>query len=85
MTNTSWSENKNKLEKKFQFNKYQDVMTFVNQVMQIANNQNHHPEISVHFNFVTVLITDYEKGGVSEKCHRFISEVDRITVANSLH
>ncbi len=80
MINTSWSENKNKLEKTFQFNEYQDVITFVNQVMQIANNQNHHPEISVHYNFVKILITDYEKGGVSEKCHRFVSELDRISI-----
>jgi 4a-hydroxytetrahydrobiopterin dehydratase len=80
MISTSWSENKNKLEKTFQFNEYQDVITFVNQVMQIANNQNHHPEISVHYNFVKILITDYEKGGVSEKCHRFVSEVDRISI-----
>ena len=80
MISTSWSENKNKLEKTFQFNEYQDVITFVNQVMQIANNQNHHPEISVHYNFVKVLITDYEKGGISEKCHRFVSEVDSISV-----
>ena len=80
MISTSWSENKNKLEKTFQFNEYQDVITFVNQVMQIANNQNHHPEISVHYNFVKILITDYEKGGVSEKCHRFVSELDRISI-----
>lgn len=80
MINTSWSENKNKLEKTFQFNEYQDVITFVNQVMQIANNQNHHPEISVHYNFVKIFITDYEKGGVSEKCHRFVNEVDSISV-----
>ena len=80
MISTSWSENKNKLEKTFQFNEYQAVITFVNQVMQIANNQNHHPEISVHYNFVKILITDYEKGGVSEKCHRFVSELDRISI-----
>ena len=80
MISISWSENKNKLEKTFQFSEYQAVITFVNQVMQIANKQNHHPEISVYYNFVKILITDYEKGGVSEKCHRFVSEVDSISV-----
>ncbi len=78
MANTIWLEYKNKLEKTFHFNDYNDIIVFVNQVMQIANNQNHHPEISVHFDFVTIRITDYESGAVSEKCHRFVSEVDEI-------
>jgi len=80
MISNSWSEHNNKLEKTFRFSEYSHIISFVNQVMEIANKQNHHPEISVHFNFVKILITDYEKGGVSEKCHLFVNEVDRILV-----
>lgn len=78
MTSMDWSELNNKLEKTFKFNHYNDVVSFSNKVMQIAINQDHHPEISIHYNFVQVRITDYEKGAVSEKCHRFITEVDQI-------
>ena len=46
--------------------------------MQIAIDQAHHPEINVHYNFVKVRITDYEKGAVSEKCQRFIGAVNKI-------
>lgn len=75
---TDWTELNNKLEKTFKFDNYNDVVLFSNKVMQIAINQDHHPEINVHYNFVKVRITDYEKGTVSEKCHRFISEVNKI-------
>jgi 4a-hydroxytetrahydrobiopterin dehydratase len=73
-----WVEINNKSEKTFRFNNYNDVVSFSNKVMQIAIDQDHHPEINIHYNFVKVRITDYEKGAVSEKCHRFMSEVDRI-------
>ena len=73
-----WVEVNNKSEKTFRFNNYNDVVSFSNKVMQIAMDQDHHPEINIHYNFVKVRITDYEKGAVSEKCHRFMSEVDRI-------
>jgi len=48
--------------------------------MQIAIIQDHHPEINIHYSFVKVSITDHEKGSVSEKCHRFINEVNKIKI-----
>lgn len=81
MTSTDWTELNNKLEKTFKFNDYNEVVLFSNKVMQIAINQDHHPEINVHYNFVKVRITDFEKGAVSEKCHRFISAVNEITLS----
>ena len=77
---TDWSELNNKLEKTFKFNNYNDVVLFSNKVMQIAIIQDHHPEINIHYGFVKVLITDHEKGAVSEKCQRFINEVDKINI-----
>ena len=73
-----WTEINNKLEKTFKFDNYNEVVLFSNKVMQIAINQDHHPEIIVHYNFVKLRITDYEKGAVSEKCHRFVSAVNEI-------
>ncbi len=80
MSFTNWTELNNKLEKNFKFNNYNDVVLFSNKVMQIAIIQDHHPEINIHYNFVKVLITDHEKGAVSEKCHRFINEVNKINI-----
>jgi 4a-hydroxytetrahydrobiopterin dehydratase len=73
-----WTELNNKLEKTFKLDNYNDVVLFSNKVMQVAIDQDHHPEIHVHYNFVKVRITDYEQGTVSEKCHRFITAVNQI-------
>lgn len=78
LTSIDWTELNNKLEKTFKFNNYNEVVLFSNKVMQIAINQDHHPEINIHYNLVKVRITDYEKGAASEKCHRFISAVNEI-------
>jgi 4a-hydroxytetrahydrobiopterin dehydratase len=78
MTSTDWNEFNNRLEKTFKFNDYNEVVAFSNQVMQIAIELDHHPEIHIHYNFVKVYITDYEKGAVSKKCHWFISAVNKI-------
>ncbi len=78
MTSIDWTELNNKLERTFKFDNYNEVVLFTNQVMQIAIDQDHHPEIHVHYNFVKVRITDCEQGTVSEKCQRFVAAVNKI-------
>ena len=73
-----WAEIKNKLVKTFKFENYNEVVLFTNKVMQIAIEQDHHPEIHVHYNFVKVRITDYEHGSVSAKCQRFVTAVNQV-------
>ena len=53
-------------------------MPFVNKVMKIADKQNHHPDMVVHYDNVKITITDHEKGGVSDKCHKFVDAVNKI-------
>jgi len=79
LNKTDWEEINKKLTKTFYFNDYKDVMIFVDKVMKIADKQDHHPDMNVHYDNVKLSITDHDKGGVSEKCHRFVRSVDKIT------
>jgi len=74
----NWTELNNKLEKTFKFENYNEVVLFTNHVMQIAIEQDHHPEMHVHYNFVKLRIPDYEQGTVSAKCQRFVTAVNQI-------
>jgi 4a-hydroxytetrahydrobiopterin dehydratase len=78
MNNNSWEEVSGKLIKTFYFKEYKEVMSFVSKVMSIAEKQNHHPDMTVHYDNVKLSITDHEKGKVSEKCHKFVNEVNKI-------
>ena len=50
----------------------------VDSVMKIADKQNHHPDMTVHYDNVKLSITDHDKGKVSDKCHKFVNEVNKI-------
>ena len=78
MNKSDWEEGGNKLTKTFHFKDFKQVMPFVNQVMKIADKQNHHPDIKINYNKVKLSITDHEKGGVSEKCHKLVKAIDNI-------
>jgi 4a-hydroxytetrahydrobiopterin dehydratase len=78
VNNISWEEIGGKLIKTFYFKDYDNVMLFVNNVMKIAKKQNHHPDMTVHYDNVKLSITDHEKGKVSDKCHKFVDAVNKI-------
>jgi len=71
-----WGNSKQKLEKTFKFKDFNDSIDFVNKVAKIAETQNHHPDIKINYDKVKISITDHEKGGVSEKCHKLVKSVD---------
>lgn len=71
-----WGDSKQKLERTFKFKDFNSSIDFVNKVAKIAETQNHHPDIEIKYNKVKISITDHEKGGVTEKCHRLVSAID---------
>jgi 4a-hydroxytetrahydrobiopterin dehydratase len=71
-----WRESNQKLEKTFKFKDFNDSIDFVNKVSKIAETQNHHPDIEIKYDKVKISITDHEKGGVSDKCHKLVKSID---------
>ena len=71
-----WRESNQKLERTFKFKDFNDSIDFVNKVAKIAETQNHHPDIEIKYNKVKISITDHEKGGVSDKCHKLVKSID---------
>ena len=78
MNSSNWEEVSGKLIKTFYFKNYKEVIPFVDSVMKIADKQNHHPDMNVHYDNVKLSITDHDKGGVSEKCHKFVNAIDKL-------
>jgi len=73
-----WGNSKEKLEKTFKFEDFNDSIDFVNKVAKIAEQQNHHPDITIKYDKVKISITDHEKGGVTEKCHKLVKSINEI-------
>ncbi len=53
------------IEKTFRFANYYETISFVNAVAFIANAQDHHPDLSVHYNRCVVRLNTHDVGGLS--------------------
>jgi 4a-hydroxytetrahydrobiopterin dehydratase len=49
-----WAERDGALERQFEFKDFAEALAFVNRVGELAEAENHHPDIAIHWNRVTL-------------------------------
>ncbi len=61
----TWSFEEKELGKEFRFKDFREAMKFVNRVAEIANEQDHHPDIFISYNRVKIVLSTHKIGGLS--------------------
>ncbi len=62
----SWSLNGDSLQRTFRFDDFVGSMAFVEKVADLAEEMNHHPDIMIRFNKVTLTLSTHDAGGITE-------------------
>jgi 4a-hydroxytetrahydrobiopterin dehydratase len=62
-----WSEVDGALERTFTFADFREALAFVNRVGELAENENHHPDIAIHYREVTLRWWTHTAGGITER------------------
>lgn len=60
-----WEHADGRLTKTFRFADYYETMAFVNAVAYVAHREDHHPDLSVHYNRVEIAYSTHDAGGVT--------------------
>ncbi|WP_296353099.1 4a-hydroxytetrahydrobiopterin dehydratase [Ramlibacter sp.] len=66
------------IEKTFNFANYHETMAFVNAVAFVAHREDHHPDLSVHYNRCVVRFNTHDVGGISESDFECAARVDAL-------
>lgn len=71
-------KNKKKITKDFEFENFEEALEFVNQVGEIAEEENHHPDILLHdWNQIKITIMTHAINGLSENDFIIASKIDQ--------
>jgi 4a-hydroxytetrahydrobiopterin dehydratase len=62
-----WSEVDDALERTFEFADFRQALAFVNRVGELAEAANHHPDIAVNYNRVTLRWWTHTAGGITDR------------------
>jgi 4a-hydroxytetrahydrobiopterin dehydratase len=76
-----WARKSNALMKEFHFSSFRDSIVFVNRVATLADEANHHPDIDVRYDRVTLTLSTHSAGGITEKDLKLAEQVDFATSA----
>jgi 4a-hydroxytetrahydrobiopterin dehydratase len=71
-----WTEENETLVKEFKFADFKTALSFVNQIGEIAESMNHHPDIELGWGRVKVSLTTHSEGGVTEKDQELAEKID---------
>lgn len=66
------------LSQTFKFKNFEQSMTFVNQVAELAESEGHHPDILIQWNKVTLSLTTHAIDGLSENDFIIAAKIDAL-------
>jgi len=62
-----WTEVDGALERTFTFGDFAGALAFVSRVAELAEAENHHPDIAIHYNRVTLRWWTHSAGGITDR------------------
>lgn len=66
------------LEKEFRFSDFREALQFVNQVGELAEQQNHHPDIYLSWGLVKVTIWTHKIDGLTESDFVLAAKIEEL-------
>jgi 4a-hydroxytetrahydrobiopterin dehydratase len=73
---TNWNEVDGALERTFELPSFPEAIAFVNRVAELAEEENHHPDIAVSYKKVTLRWTTHSADGITDRDHALAARTD---------
>jgi len=69
---------KDALEREFQFGDFAEALAFVNRVGALAEAEDHHPDIELHWNRVTLRWWTHVRNAITERDHELARRTNEL-------
>ena len=71
-----WSQSGETLQRTFRFDNFLGAMAFVSRIADLAEEHQHHPDILIRYNKVTLTLSTHDAGGITEKDFNYARDTD---------
>jgi 4a-hydroxytetrahydrobiopterin dehydratase len=73
-----WEKRGDAIQRVFQFDNFVHAMEFVNKIAGAAEAANHHPDILITYNKVTLGLVSHDSGGVTGRDIRMAGKINEV-------
>lgn len=74
-----WELEKKHIERTFEFDDFSESIDFVNGVADVAEDEEHHPDIDIRYNKVRLILSTHSKGGLTELDFILAERIDTLS------
>jgi 4a-hydroxytetrahydrobiopterin dehydratase len=71
-----WERDGDAIVRQFEFKDFVASVDFVNRITPLAEAMNHHPDLAISWNKVTVTLSTHSEGGLTENDFELASKID---------
>lgn len=73
-----WAHEGQEIRRTVSFKDFAGALAFVNRVAELAEQANHHPDIDIRWNKVTLALSTHSKGGLTASDFDLASKIDAL-------
>jgi 4a-hydroxytetrahydrobiopterin dehydratase len=73
-----WTLKDKSIEREFTFWEFKESITFVNRIAEVAEQQNHHPDIHIYYNKVRIELSTHKIKGLSKNDFILAAKIDEL-------
>ncbi|HYR58537.1 MAG TPA: 4a-hydroxytetrahydrobiopterin dehydratase [Chthoniobacteraceae bacterium] len=73
-----WELDKKHIERLFEFDDFSQAIEFVNGVAEIAEEDDHHPDIDIRYNKVRLALSTHSEGGLTDLDFELAEKIDTL-------
>ena len=75
---SDWPTVDGALERTFELGSFGEAIAFVNRLAELAERENHHPDIGISYRRVTFRWVTHSAGGITDRDHALAGETDSL-------
>ena len=72
-----WERKGEAIAKQYTFNAFMDGIRFLNRIAEIAEQMDHHPDVTINYRRITFSLSTHDQGGITEKDFKLGEAIER--------
>jgi len=73
-----WVAEENQLRRQYKFDNFAEALAFVNRVGELAEQADHHPDISFGWGYANLVLTTHDRGGITDVDIALAQKIDSL-------
>ena len=78
-----WSHVGKSIQKRYTLKSFLPAIGLVNKIAELAENEQHHPDITINYNVLGISLSTHSEGGVTQQDFDLARQIDQLAESHS--